>query len=413
MSQERMKILRMLEEGKITAADASKLLEGLQDASSRPSASQGQGMQSHNFASSSTSTSNTASTMNNRQNTNTRHPEENKAKQQDVKQWGEDLGRKFDTFLKDVEPKLQSFASNVAEKATKTADKMSRSLQEAMKPPATSPVSPNYNTRSTSSYREKHFDETVLSTHAELNLSGFNGTMLVKGYNGDKISAKIIYDPKGSNEPEIMILGDKYILHYDASQYNMVAVEAFVPEFLFDTVFIQQKTGNIVVSNMKVANVELKTGNGRVEVEDVESQRMQVLIDSGEIRMKNVQSKFGKLNNYAGDIHAHNADIEQLEINTTNGNILLSNTFFNFADNYTWIVSASNGQLVTNLPSSPTLGYHIKGRTALGSIQMGLSNMQTVSSSDVQIESMSYRFEEMDRKMKLSLETSNGPLVIN
>ncbi|MCL2699810.1 MAG: hypothetical protein FWE68_05805 [Defluviitaleaceae bacterium] len=103
MKKERIKILEMLEEGKISVDDATKLLEALKSGSAFPWDA----------------------------------PDYDDAEEKlnefskNVDQFAKDCSEKFSSVYKEVEPKLKSATKVVLEKTVSLLDDVSRSLNEA------------------------------------------------------------------------------------------------------------------------------------------------------------------------------------------------------------------------------------------------------------------------------------------
>ncbi|GHV43661.1 hypothetical protein FACS189490_13870 [Clostridia bacterium] len=108
--QEKMNVLQMLEKGKITAEQAAKMLEG------------GDG---------SASSYTTHATLNSNDNG---YYERRVEAPRSASTLASDLGRKFDVFMRDMEPKARSFVETAAEKINVAADSISRQLSASSAP---------------------------------------------------------------------------------------------------------------------------------------------------------------------------------------------------------------------------------------------------------------------------------------
>ena len=100
MQEERMQVLKMVDEGKITVDEATKLLEGLRAAG-------GEG--SRQFE------------------------EKFKEFASDMKEFAKDVTCKINEATKKAEPKVKEFAKNVVSKTADIADNISQSLSEKVK----------------------------------------------------------------------------------------------------------------------------------------------------------------------------------------------------------------------------------------------------------------------------------------
>ena len=106
MKQERLKILGMLEEGKITADDASKLLESLKRAGRQD---RWDDLEDWDFG------------------------EHVKSFSKNVEEFSREVGAKMDSAFKTMEPKLRQATKVVVEKTASLVEEISKSLNESLK----------------------------------------------------------------------------------------------------------------------------------------------------------------------------------------------------------------------------------------------------------------------------------------
>ena len=100
MQEERMQVLKMVDEGKITVDEATKLLEGLRATGGEPSK---------------------------------QFEEKFKVFANDMKEFAKDMTCKINEATKKAEPKVKEFAKNVVSKTAEVADNISQSLNEKVK----------------------------------------------------------------------------------------------------------------------------------------------------------------------------------------------------------------------------------------------------------------------------------------
>ena len=107
MKQERMKILELLDQGKITAVEAASLLEALKASDN----------QEHFW------------------DDETKKSVQEKVNQfsQNVENVSKDVGDKLETVFKEIEPKLRAATKVVVEKTANIVDEISKSLNETLK----------------------------------------------------------------------------------------------------------------------------------------------------------------------------------------------------------------------------------------------------------------------------------------
>ena len=413
MQSEKMMILNMLNEGKISADEASRLLAAASDGSSSasykpPSPSPrivGHDPQRPHGHSPAPSPSPAAA----------RSPHVPRANAPPVTESGFDaMGRKISEFVKDATPKVKEFAGKVVEKTAGAADSISKSLAGGGKVEPSHYGSAPARPASVAAGVEELLEIKVEHSNGELNLQGLNGQVLVKGYNGDKISAKLYTVAKRAGaKANLATLGNKYYLSYDENDFDRVCIDAFVPEALFQTIKASTVNGDLSVSTVSANYVFVENIGGNTEVVGVKSDNLHIESNNGTLTIKETAAHKATAENFNGPIAINKIDIGELKVNTFNGAIEMQIADFAAYDNYRWNVETSNGKLLVVLPSYATIGYHIKGHAALDTVKLGLVGMNYLRHDNSSLEAISVNYETCLKKVDMELATSNAPLVIN
>jgi len=401
MGEEKMMILKMLEEGKIDAAEASKLLGTVGDAPSKPKRAQKSEKQTYEKDQSGHTYEKECD----------RHPGNNQnAPQGDFTR---DLSKKFETFARDMEPKLQSFTKGVASAADTVADKISKTIGNTASAPyareASKPPKPGY-----ANTTERVFEYVVAAGYNELSLAGLNGDVTIQGYNGDKISAKIYYRAKkGAASIDIMRLGNKYFLNYEEDEFDKVCIDAYVPSGMFDSMTISTTNGALNVSAVSPANINIDNLNGATALKGVASENIKADCNNGALKLEDIKAANAEIESSNGNITALGADIKNLRLAALNGQINMNIAGFDAYDDYIWALETSNAKMTLNMPSRPDYGYHIKAHATFSNIKIGLTGLNYIINDSAFAEAKSVHYDSAAKQIRLSLETSNAPLVIN
>jgi len=443
MPNEKLMILKMLQDGKISASEAEKLLEaasheepkssyyasggsssstsGSNSSAGSPSGYSSSSGNSNNYRSSGSSSdyspppgghSGYASNAHNRPSG------EAPRSSSGSDSFANDLSKKFDAFTRDLEPKLQKFSETVVEKTAGIADKISKSLDESFRPPP-APRTPHSPPRSSSGSshqdgQEKRFELFVTPGYNELNIAGLNGDVLIHGYNGDKITATVHCKPKRINVPlSLMRLGNKYFLNYDDDDFEKVSIDAYVPESLFNVITINTINGLLDVSTLIADTITLNNSNGKTKLQSLDTEFLKTECNNGRLNIEIVKAKNARIENFNGAIDALDIDSANLKLTSVNGGIVVNMSQYTAFDDYIWDVDSSNSKLTLNLPTYPDLGYYVKAHTSLGQIRIGLTNLNYIYNSSSHVEAKSINFDACSKKVKLALETSNAQLQIN
>jgi len=374
---EKMRILKMIENGQLTAAEAVPLLQAMEAGGAKPTPEPVK-----------TGRSNTGNSTDG-----------------GAQSGLDDLGQKFESFAREVAPKVEKFAGAVAAQIAGAAEKVSdvfaspeapRTSQTAP-PPAHRPASaqPKPAAKPGGIVTAQIEMAVDLSVPCELNLSAMNGDIRVKGYNGDKITAHISSVAKKAGATiELVKLGGKYFLKYEPEEFSMVAIDAFVPERAFGMVRISGTNGRLDIASLSAGEVNFTNANGVLSA-------------------KNISAKKATIENINAPIDAAEIDVSQLAITNYNSPLALSISAFSQYADYDWSIETGNAKLNISLPTAPNLGYHVKAHAAMGEIMLGLTGLQYLINEPSLVEAQSVNFGAAAKKVKISVETSNASLAIN
>ncbi|MCL2376427.1 MAG: DUF4097 domain-containing protein [Defluviitaleaceae bacterium] len=405
MANEKMMILKMLEEGKISAEDAAKLLASADAPKPAPSGYTGPSGSSFD---------------------NTPRPNSPAPAPRPAGSTVDDMGKKFDEIVKKVEPTIKKVTETVVVKTASAADSISKSFAshgEKRGPAAPSgggtyfPQAPKPAAAAkfgSGAGVEEMIEILVRQSGAELNLSGLNGQVLVKGYNGDKISAKIYTVAKRAGaKAELAVLGNKYYLAYDENDFERVCIDAFVPETMFDSIRIATVNGDIRAATLSTTFLQVDNMNGTTEITGINAQNIAAESNNGALRFADSAAHTAAIENFNGGISISKVDIANFKAATFNGAVDMQIAGFEAYDNYDWHVETSNGKLTLILPSYNTLAYHIKAQAALDNVKLGLVGMNYLRNDKSFVEAKSINYDGAMKKVNMALFTSNAPLVVN
>lgn len=411
MSSEKMAILKMLDEGKITADNAAKLLAALGDenaggaapggaphgAADAPGAGRDYGSQARNAAGTGAGAS-----------------------------WTADLGKKIEVIAKDLEPKLQKLVGTVAEKSVEFADKASKGIQSARETaradaarraatprpaPAPTPTAPPPSaTAAPGGVTELKVTPDMPN---ELILKSPRGGVSIKGYNGDKATLKISSGGRVIDKGiEFLQLGCVYQLNYDTSITN-INIEAFVPFGMFKSIRVETSYGSVALDNLECQMIDVNTSNCSISVKNIKCDNVKLDNLNGEVLLSNASGQKIRVENANGAISVTNADFAEAKIETTAEPIQLVCQGFYKYDEYRWVFRTSNARMKASLPVALDTGYDIKAYTSLSDLSNGLSGITYTRNERNSIEGKTENFDRCSKKVYLEMDTSNAPLQIN
>ena len=437
MPNEKLMILKMLEDGKITSAEAAQLLQSV-DAPSSGAVNDRTSMLG------ASATSPPLPSMGHmpppapppvpRPTTSAPDPRDPRSNNYSgasraahTSSGLDDLGRRFESFAKDMEPKLTKFTEVVAEKITQGADMLSkafaaddtRGTSAHHAPPRTSQRGPTPTARPstpapTGGLTEKNIEIAVGSGFNELALSGINGELRIKGYNGDKITARIGYKAKRAGaEIDLMKLGNKYQLNYESDDFERVIIDAYVPERAFSVIKVDGINTHADISSLATTDLRVSNANGNLRLSNIAATNITAENSAGRFIASNITAEGATLENINGAVETDELDIAKLSLTNYNGTLSLLMSTFNQYNDYLWSIETGNAKLNMNLPTLPNLGYHIKAHAAMGEIKLGLTGLQFLINDPTLAEARSTSFDHAAKRVKMTVETSNAPLIIN
>jgi len=251
-------------------------------------------------------------------------------------------------------------------------------------------------------------------SYNELSLSGLNGEIRVKGYNGDKITAQLSYRAKRPGAPiELVKLGGKYFLNYESDDFSQVSIDAYVPERAFGVIKADGINCVVDCSSLAAGDMRIVNANGSMNLSGISATTLAAENSSGRFTVSNITAETATIENLNGQVECSELDIANLKLTNYNSPVSIIMSGFNRHADYLWNVETGNAKLSMNLPTMPNLGYHIKAHAAMGEIRLGLTGLQFLINEPSLVEARSISFDHASKRLKLAAETSNGPLTIS
>lgn len=364
MNTEKMKILKMLENGEITADEANKLISII---------------------------SNAQSDNNNRyNNSNSNNNNSNRTSN----------GYNFD---------------NIANKITNVANKISTKTVSAYFgiEKKTKDIFKNVNLNSISKKNIcKEFNYTLISKNNNLNIKGLNGEVVVKGYNGDKLTITAKYVPKNFSHIDIINenINDFYI-NFNENEFYKVSLEILLPTKYFDNILVNAISSNYLVDNIVASEIKCisKTSNGIVENCDV----YDIKIDNtdGKLIVRNVKSNSLNISNINDYINLKNIDCENLYADTLNGEISIVNDYLNAFDNYKWTLETQNNPISIEI-NTDNVNYDIEAQTSLGKVNILKNNILYYEKNDFKVMAKSENKNNSFKNLNINAQTTNSTIIL-
>jgi len=99
-----------------------------------------------------------------------------------------------------------------------------------------------------------------------------------------------------------------------------VTIDLFLPSRVFEAVHLETTHGNVQLGALKSDRLEIKAVNGSIRIEKVSASELGVTTSNGRVQLNQVEIEQGKIQSSNGSIHA-SGHFHSLQCETTNGTI--------------------------------------------------------------------------------------------
>ncbi len=400
MKEERLLILKLLKEGKVTEEEAEKLLAALEEKKASTTFKTAKRKVDESLGSAEET-----------------FQHKRKAFKEDFEESFEELEDKFEDFGEDFSKKMNRLGSLIAHTSTSVADKILHSVEEALE----SQEFQQYDVFT----KKETFHETLEVpitdlTNYRVQVSSLNGKVKVESWEKDciKLKAKIQMNAEDYQEERLI-----YEAHLDAEClefspriekgfYSFLTL--YLPKILFDSLKVDNRNGSVFIEDFEGKHLEVHTQNGSIQLHRSSIQEL------GKLKTKNskillhrvhggeliVQTKNGKI---LGDV----LDARILDFKTSLGSIGLDELAYHRMEQLH--LQTTNGHLKVFDPLPDNCGIRILAQTKNGVIELGtdlelIENQQ--DRNNTRINGRSKHLEEMAHSIDIQAYTTNGDILL-
>ncbi|WP_223592113.1 DUF4097 family beta strand repeat-containing protein [Neobacillus bataviensis] len=196
-----------------------------------------------------------------------------------------------------------------------------------------------------------------------------------------------------------------------ATQQKWMKVEAlvYVPKAQYERVRIRLFNGSISGGELKVEDLRMKTANGKITLDHINGKRAEVETANGKINVKNSQLEVLEAETISGAIKL-DGDFKKVEAQTFGGTINLT-----LAGNRCEFIGtkATTGPIDLYIPDGTPVSGEL--RTNLGGFHVNLVGVQILEEKSEMIQK-SLRFQSInhpDTMLKINADTKTGSITIN
>jgi DUF4097 and DUF4098 domain-containing protein YvlB len=159
--------------------------------------------------------------------------------------------------------------------------------------------------------------------------------------------------------------------------------------------------------------MKFENANGQTRLSGLGADNIKADASNGRMTLSGIAAESAIFENFNGNVAAEELDVANLSLTNFNGELSLLMSAFSRHNEYLWSVETSNAKLNMNVPTQPGLAYHIKAHTTLGDIRVGLTGLQFLINDPALVEARSTGFDAAAKRVKITAETSNAPLLVN
>lgn len=392
--EEKMLILKMLQEGKITAEEAHKLLESI-GANATGSESDTrrydkkfedkmQGLQQK--------ASKVAEKLGNSLNSS-----------------AEKFGSNSEKFGDDFAKRMESFGNDIADSAVKFSDKLVNYLG-------------NFIDVGNDKYQYIKNYIYPLADNAEISIDTSNFAVIVSPTTGSDLLVNLYVNSSTPN----LVLDESFKVDQVNNNFSFKTqfpsrtwgkVEVLVPKHL-NTLNIVTTNGKCELNDITADNIVPNTSNSKISLLNCQSKTLKVSTSNGKIIVADTSSDFADFNTSNGKIEIANCKFDKLDAKTSNGAVVLDGIYKVNAKEGSYNLRTSNGKITISLSNSETCGCMIDATTSVGNIAVDLPQLNYfIDKKSFSMQSVaqikSANFDSIEDKIFINAHTSNSSIVID
>jgi len=394
-SEERLLILKMLEEGKITSEEAARLIEALE----------GNKKQDH-----------TESTS--KQQKQSGFYDEISKMRDRINEWTKDFkknytNKDFDKAVDEFSAKAEKLGKNVASATLGIVDRIVDYIGSFVDTNA-------FNIFGSYKTIDKSFEVPAIDG-IDLNVMAVNGHILVKKHHDNKIIIRSrVKSPQNNADEIISFTNDSNGVSITINKTGNLSVshEIFLPTVKFKNIRFETSNGKILIEDSISEYMECTTKNAPIEITGASSDKTVISAKNSRIQTSYIISKNIQIDATNSVVDMKNIKAVDISTVTMNGRILVENlqNYQDFSE-INLVLKTTNGGIKVNMNDMDNKGYKIKALASNGDVNLLIPelmyhnvNKQKTGGNFVEAESNGYA--NYSKKVNINAETSNGYIEI-
>lgn len=263
---------------------------------------------------------------------------------------------------------------------------------------------------------------------------GKNAPVKLEAYGGNKIEIEARYRVKAHLNPHLAIReeGGTLRLISDNNSLHSLSISVRVPEkahigfvnlkstnasvtaddILADKIELDTKNAPIKVSDVKADTLHCSTRNAPITLDDVKAQSIEAQTTNSKITADDVETAHARLTTDNAKISVKDSNIAQLFVKTNNAPVAIENASFDSQEQDRQIdAKTSNGGITIRLPHGD-FSCKLRASTTNGRISSELNDLEYRVNEKNYVEAATREYDQAQAKLNLNLQTSNGGIYI-
>lgn len=408
--EEKVLILNMLKEGKITTEDAVKLLEALEKAGPGPTPS---GSKINEIKDEITAKLNEIKIDDKLNKFGEKASKIATSFGEKAGKLAEQIGEninaeKTEKFTEEFTKRMEVLGQDIAESAAKFADVFADQVGNLF-----DNVYEKYKYNSSYTYPVEDALDIYLQTN---NFSVKIGLCDTKEM---KVNISV-----NSNMPQLVI--DEYFKTImDSGCYRLSSefpgrtwgkIELLLPKGM-NVLSISTNNAKCEISDMDVKQLSVTTANGRISLSRCSADETELLTDNEKVILNDVTSRSAKVRTSNSKIIIEDSHMDNIDAKTSNAAIMVYASPKGESLNPCYIISTTNGRIDLDIANEEGFDYMVDANTTMSSIDIKLANLtyETDKKSIGMQEAIQLKSENFDtasNKISIKANTSNAPISI-
>jgi len=287
---------------------------------------------------------------------------------------------------------------------------------------------------------------------AFIKLMSKNSPVQIKGYAGDTVQINVKYNPK-RKDAQVVIQeeGGGFEVLYDYNAMRWLGIECLVPNALVNQIHGESKNSSIVFSDVRAGNAVLitknsnikirdinchsllaKTGNSNLYARNVVAHELDLQTSNSKIETENVKAHIARLTTSNAKIELEDIDANEIYVKTSNASVKLDNAYWETNEAAEPVatvgsqyppghekapkserivdIKTSNASIGVGVPADAAV--KLQASTSNGGVQCKLQNLIANEVSKNYFNGKTYDYESRQKQVKLNLSSSNGAIKI-